>query len=128
MSEKNVIVFVCEHGAAKSVIAATYFNQFAREKHLSLHAAARGTNPDPEISARTMEGLRCDGLTPVEAVPQKLTLKDVESAQQIISFCEFQEEFVNKASYKTWRDIPPVSESYEVARDVIIEKLRAIMK
>ncbi len=26
-----VVVFVCEHGSAKSVVAAAYFNQLARE-------------------------------------------------------------------------------------------------
>jgi len=128
MSEKNVIVFVCEHGAAKSIIAAAYFNQFAREKSSSLHAIARGTHPDVELSAKAVEGLRRDGLTPPEAVPQKLTFADIESAQQIISFCELPEEYMDQARHKTWWDIPAVSEDYETARDMIIAKLRAMMK
>jgi hypothetical protein len=33
MKQSNpTIVFVCEHGAAKSVIAAAYFNKLAQEK------------------------------------------------------------------------------------------------
>ena len=128
MSEKNVIIFVCEHGAAKSVIAAAYFNQFAREKNLSLHAIARGTNPQAEVSATAIEGLKRDGLTPLEAVPQKLTLADVEAAQQIICFCELSEPYVEKAKYETWRDVPAVSENYEKARDSILSKLKEMMK
>ena len=42
----NTVLFVCEHGAAKSVIAAAYFNQLASEKNLDVRAIERGTNPD----------------------------------------------------------------------------------
>ena len=31
-------VFVCEHGAAKSVIATAYFNKLAAERHLPVRA------------------------------------------------------------------------------------------
>ncbi len=50
MTQTPIIVFVCEHGAAKSVIAATYFNKLANEKGLNLKAIARGTHPDQELS------------------------------------------------------------------------------
>jgi len=40
-------VFICEHGAAKSVIAAAYFNKLAAERHLNFHAIARGLTPQP---------------------------------------------------------------------------------
>jgi protein-tyrosine-phosphatase len=45
-TDDKTIIFVCEHGAAKSVIAAAYFNRFAEQRGLNLRAAARGTNPD----------------------------------------------------------------------------------
>ncbi len=32
MDEESVAVFVCEHGAAKSIVAAAHFNRIAREK------------------------------------------------------------------------------------------------
>ena len=49
MNQNSKIVFVCEHGAAKSVIAVAYFNKLASEAKLEFHAIARGTNPDPEL-------------------------------------------------------------------------------
>src|SRR5687767_13108776 len=102
MSDHPHIVFVCEHGAAKSVIAAAYFNKFAAETSLQFRASARGTNPDRELSTSAILGLREDGLTPEESVPQKLSLKDVESAQRIISFCELAEEYHKKTSVERW--------------------------
>jgi len=40
------VVFVCEYGAAKTVIAAAYFNKMATEQGLAYRAITRGTAPD----------------------------------------------------------------------------------
>jgi hypothetical protein len=39
------IVFVCEHAAAKSVIATAYFNEIAAERGLRARAVYRGKKP-----------------------------------------------------------------------------------
>lgn len=127
MSPDLLIVFVCEHGAAKSVIAAAYFNRFARDAGLSLHAVARGTNPDQELSRVAVMGLQADGLAPTESVPQKLLPEEVESAQRLITFCELPHEHMEKTVVERWDSIPPVSENYEKARDVIIERVRDLL-
>src|SRR6476660_2666664 len=48
--EPKRVVFVCEHGSAKSVIAATEFSRIARENGLKVDVLTRGTNPDAEVS------------------------------------------------------------------------------
>lgn len=128
MPQDSLIVFVCEHGAAKSILAAAYFNKFARERNLHFHAIARGTHPDSELSPISMAGLREDGLTPNESVPQKLSGEEIEAAERIISFCELPAEFKRNKNIEQWNEIPPVSENYEKTRDMIIAKLKAMMK
>jgi arsenate reductase (thioredoxin) len=123
MHQNSVIVFVCEHGAAKSIIAAAYFNKFAREKGLNLQAVARGTHPDQTLSPEALTGLRKDGLSPGESVPQKLSIADAEAAQRIITFCELPVEFQEKDILERWDEIPPVSENYAKARDAIIDQI-----
>lgn len=127
MSQDSVIVFVCEHGAAKSIVAAAYFNKYAMGRGLELRAIARGTNPDNELSAHAVAGLREDGLTPSEVIPQKLSLEDLESAQRIVSFCELPEEYQQKAIVEKWDNIPPISENYEKARDAMLEQLNELL-
>jgi len=39
----KAVVFVCEHGAAKSVVATAYFNKLAAERGLPFRATFRGT-------------------------------------------------------------------------------------
>src|SRR5438067_2384523 len=58
------IVFVCEHGAAKSVIATAYFNKLAAERGLPHRATFRGTSPQAELSERTVAALHADGRRP----------------------------------------------------------------
>lgn len=127
MPQDSLIVFVCEHGAAKSILAAAYFNKFARERNLHFHAIARGTHPDSELSPITMAGLREDGLTPKESVPQKLSGEEIEAAQQVISFCELSAEFQQNKNIVQWEAVPPVSENYQKARDVIVEYLKHLL-
>src|SRR6266550_8232169 len=80
------IVFVCEHGAAKSVIAAAYFNKLAAERHLNFHAIARGTKPQADISRAVTKGLRADGVAFEKERPRLLTDADAAGAVRIVAF------------------------------------------
>ena len=124
---RDLILFVCEHGAAKSILAAAYFNKMAAERGLNVHAIARGTHPDQELSPKTVEGLERDGLHPTETMPQKLTPAEVESAQRIISFCELPAGYPYQVPMEQWNDNPPVSENYETARDAIIQRIDQLL-
>ena len=127
MLKDNVIVFVCEHGAAKSIIAAAYFNKLANGSGLQARAISRGTHPDAELSPKAVAGLQADGLAPIESFPQKLSSDDVESAQRVITFCELPKEYHVKAVVEQWDGVPPVSEDYDKARNSIVEKLNLLI-
>jgi arsenate reductase len=128
MTQPQIIVFVCEHGAAKSVIAATYFNKLSFETGLQIQAVARGTDPGRELSAKAITGLQADGLTPTESFPQKLSLADIESAHRVVSFCALPEEYGQKAVIEQWENVPPVSENYEEARDAIFKRVNRLIE
>src|SRR5215467_808387 len=90
---KRTIVFVCEHGAARSVIAAAYFNRFAAERHLPYHAIARGTSPQEELSVATVKGLEADGIPFERAKPRPLTEADARDAARLMAFCPIPDKF-----------------------------------
>lgn len=127
MPQPPTIIFVCEHGAAKSIIAAAHFNKFAIEKNLDIRAIARGTNPDAELSPKTVAGMQADGLTPTESVPKKLSLAEAKSAGRIVAFCKLPEEFQRNVVIEQWDGIPPVSDDYEKARDAIVERIQRLI-
>jgi arsenate reductase len=121
------IVFVCEHGAAKSVIAAAYFNKLASERGLSVRAISRGTNPDKDLAPKAVEGLKADGLTVGREQPKRLSEADVSQSIRVIAFCELPEAYRGRR-VEQWNDvIPSVSEDYNRARDAIVERVNHLV-
>ena len=127
MPENPIIVFVCQHGAAKSILAAAYFNRLAEELGLDTKAVARGTNPDKEIAESTLARLSKDGLTPTESKPQKISLADIRSAKYLISLCELPAEYAGETVVEQWDGIPAVSENYDQARDAILDRINLLI-
>ena len=114
------IVFVCEHGAAKSVIAAAYFNKLAAERGLRERAIYRGSNPQDELSSATLKGLRDDGLTLPTSKPSSITAADVTAATHIFAIgCSLPAHAVSSGKAENWTDVPEVSEGYAASRDAI---------
>jgi protein-tyrosine-phosphatase len=124
--DKTTVVFVCEHGSAKSVVAAAYFNQVAQQQTLPLHAISRGTNPDPEISPAVIEGLRKDQISLPADKPTKLTSAEASSALKVISFCELPDA-INTQTVERW-EVPPLSEDYSKSRDAIVKKINELIQ
>lgn len=127
MKQNNTIIFVCEHGAAKSILAAAYFNQIASTNGLDLQAIARGTNPDPQVSELVVNRLAKEGLAPSEFRPRELSLEDVHAAQRMVSFCELPTEYSQSTIIEYWNDVPPVSQDYDKAHDAILEKVHDLL-
>jgi arsenate reductase len=81
----STIVFVCEHGSAKSVVAAAHFNRLATEARLPYRAVSRGIKPDAEVAVGAKAGLARDGIDVSGWRPKLVTDKDVRSATQVVS-------------------------------------------
>ena len=116
------VLFVCLHGAAKSVVAAAHFRRLARERGLGVAAVAVGVEPDPGLSPETVRGLAGDGLHPAPPLPRLVTLHDLRTASRIVSFgCDVPAGAGQPV--ERWDDVPAVRLGYEAARARIVERL-----
>lgn len=122
-SRPDVIVFVCQHGAAKSVIAAAYFNKLAAERHLNFHAIARGVTPQPDVSPSTIEGLQKDGVPISKQKPQALTREDVEHAVRVIAFCPVPASLAKGHRVESL-EVASAMDGYEALRDAILVRVK----
>ena len=114
-----VVIFVCEHGAAKSVIATAYFNKIAAERGLHARAAYRGVNPQAALSAGALQGLREDGVPVPEQTPSKITPSDVDTASVIFAIgCVLPQHAAASAKAQSWDDVPD-DKGYGAQRDAI---------
>ena len=109
----KAVVFVCEHGAAKSVVATAYFNKLAAERGLRERAIYRGTSPQDELSVATLKGLRDDGLSVPATKPSPITAADVTAATHIFAIgCSLPAHAKSSGKAEDWTDVPEVSDRY----------------
>jgi arsenate reductase len=120
------IVFVCEHGAAKSVIAANYFNKLAAERGLKYEAVCRATAPDSTLNQGTRSGLRSDNIKP-NLNPQKLALKDTVNVNRIILFTPLPADYKTETPIEDWSTTKNIDGTYDQRRDAIIKKINALL-
>jgi protein-tyrosine-phosphatase len=123
-----VIIFVCEHGAAKSILSAAIFNKLAGERGLNIRAIARGTNPDPEISPKVVAGLQTDGLASSESAPKKISKSDLVGARRVITFCALPDDYPGTIQVENWDDVLPSIEDYGKARDKLAERIGRLLE
>jgi arsenate reductase len=70
------VVFVCEHGNVKSLIAASLFEQVAKQRGLPSRAVSLGISPEAKVPPSIVDALRKDGIDTASYKPQPLTSKD----------------------------------------------------
>ena len=122
----QTVVFLCEHGAAKSVIAAAYFNKLAAERHLNYYAVARGTDPQAELSESAVAGLRKDGISFPEDKPRQVSDHEVRNASRVVAFCTVPPRFRKKVGSASY-DVPAPKEDYEKSRDAILTHVKKLL-
>jgi protein-tyrosine-phosphatase len=119
------VLFVCLHGAAKSVVAAAHFRRLAAARGLPMSAVAAGTEPDPQLAPGAVKGLAGDGLTPAPRRPRPVTLYDLESATRVVSFgCAIAPGRGQRVDQ--W-EVPAVSDGYAPARDRIVTNVERLV-
>ena len=123
--EASRVLFVCLHGAAKSVVAAAHFRRLAAARGLKIDAAAAGTEPDAELGPGAVKGLAAEGLSAAPTRPRPVTLYDLRSASRVVTFgCDVAP--AKGQPVESW-DVPNVSDGYDAARTKIVEKVERLV-
>lgn len=118
------VVFVCEHGSVKSLIAALYFNQRAQLRGLRYTAVARGISPETSVPRSVELGLRAAGFDVARYVPQLFNTADVDGASLVVSFDQDTAKTVaGRVPELRWGNLPAVSADYARGRDEILERV-----
>jgi arsenate reductase (thioredoxin) len=123
------VVFVCEHGAAKSIMAAAEFRKLARDRGFQVQVLSRGTIPDAEIAAGVKSGLQADGLDAGMPKPLKVTAPDLAGAARVVSFGPDLSALLPKGvKALDWSSAPSPSKDYRAARDHIRRQLQDLFQ
>jgi arsenate reductase len=127
-SEPVHVVFVCEHGSVKSLIAMVYFNARAHARGLPYQAIARGTAPEPVVPGPVREGLRAGGFDVSGFVPQLFKASDLDGASLVVSFDQDIDKTVGgRVRHLRWDNLPGVLADYARGRDEIVRHVDSLL-
>src|SRR6478736_3017700 len=121
------VIFVCEHGAAKSVIATAYFNKLSAQRGLPYRAVFRGTTPQDDLSVRAVAGLKADGVAIPDGKPTAIGDGDIASATHIFAIgCALPTKAQQSGKAADWSDVPD-DQGYGPMRDAIVRHVRQLL-
>ncbi len=111
------ILFLCPHGAAKSVLAAAYCQRLAAAQGIPLEVLSAGTEPDPAVAPAVVELLRAEGMDVAGQPPRRVTPEDLTAADRIISLgCALDDLAPTSGVVERWDDVPAPSQNLQAAR------------
>ena len=118
---KGTVLFLCPHGGAKSVIAASYFNRLAEELELPWSAvAAAADDPYDSVPAPVAAFLADEGFDVLSFKPRRVETSDVKMATRVVSIdCDLGCVTVPGVSIERWDDVPKVSVDLEASAAAI---------
>jgi protein-tyrosine-phosphatase len=127
MPDGTTVLFVCLHGAAKSVVAARHLERLAAARNLEVRAQSAGVDPDPSVPSHVVAGLASDGLVSPAGKPQPATPELIESADVVVTFGCDVTGLPTQGTVVRWDDVPAVSDGYDEARNAIVSRLPALL-
>ena len=127
-SDSTTVVFVCEHGSVKSLVAISFFNDFARARGLPFKAISRGTHPDSVVPMAIREGLKRDGYDVSRFQPRLFGAADLPGSRLFVSFDQDVAPVVRGAApVERWDGLPALSSDYGIGRDSIRARVEALV-
>lgn len=125
----KTILFMCPHGAAKSVMAMTYFQKLADEKGIDIVAEAAGPFPDEVTNPKTVALMTEEGFDLSKHTPRKVTAEDISQADKVVSLgCELSDlPNEDSAAITQWDDVPLPSKGIDASWGKIKSKVEDLI-
>jgi hypothetical protein len=116
----KTVLFVCEHGTVRSLLAKVLFEQYAAQVGLDMTAVSRGTRADSVVPPFMQQGLTADHVALGTWRPQTLGRDDLLGASLVVSFDLPPAATAGaRVPQVHWDSLPSVSRDYVRGRDAI---------
>jgi arsenate reductase len=124
----RTVVFVCQHGNVKSLIAREWFNELARARHSEVRAVSRGVEPERAVPSDIAEALRKDGFETSRFEPRAFEAAEAGAALRVIGIgVDLSALLARGARFERWEGIPPASRQYAASRDALRGRIEALL-
>ena len=125
--EAPLVLFMCPHGAAKSLMASAYFQKMARERGLNIRVDSAGTEPDPQLSKGVVAHLQKNGYAIPIDKPRAATAGNMKAADIVISMgCDLSKLAPPNGKVREWA-VPDFSANFDRAEQAIREQVTQLI-
>jgi arsenate reductase (thioredoxin) len=125
----ETVLFVCPHGGAKSLIAASYFNRMAAEGKLPFTAiAVAAEDPYENVPAPIADLLATEGFDVRAFKPRSVSSADLFGASKVVSVgCNLTKLDTRGVGLEDWNDVPLVSDDLRASAAAIRKHVAALI-
>lgn len=128
-SKPPTILFMCPHGAAKSVLASAYFQRRAKERGLNVRVESAGTEPDAAVSPTVASHLKERGYPVPIAKPRKVAPEEFAAADVVISIgCDLAALPQPRGKLVRWDEVPAPSDGFSAADEAIRTRVNELVE
>lgn len=125
-AQRKTVLFVCEFGTAKSVIAREMFRRRAAAANIAVSAFSRGLKIEDHLTPELRRNLAADGIDPYSEPFKVLQPADWQRASVVVAFNPLPDA-VPKSKVRDWTDVPSVVSQYPAARAVLERRIDALL-
>lgn len=124
----RTVLFVCEHGTVKSLLAKVLFDDYAQQVGLHMRAESRGTHADSIVPPWMLRGLTRDHVDLGAWRPRTLGASDLIAASYVVSFDVPEAATAAARAPRTqWDGLPSVTQDYSTGRDAIKARVHSLV-
>jgi protein-tyrosine-phosphatase len=127
--KQPTVLFICPHGAAKSVLASAYFQHAAKERGLNVRVEAAGVEPQDAVSPAVKEHLERSGYAVPVTRPRAVTKEELTQADVVISLgCDLSHLPATPHDLRRWDEVPGPSEDLKGADEAIRRRVMTLVE
>lgn len=127
-AKNGPVLFVCEHGTVKSLLAKLLFDRYAAEAGLAVRALSRGSAADSVVPPWMRAKLVTSRIELAGFAPRQLTSDDLASASYVVSFdVPASITLPASAPRAQWDGLPAASSDFDASRAAIDARVRQLV-
>jgi arsenate reductase (thioredoxin) len=124
----ETVLFVCEHGTVKSLLAKVLFEKYAQDVGLQMRAVSRGTHADTAVPPWMVQQLALDHVTLGSWLPRPLVAQDLADASLVVTFdVPSAATAATHAPRSQWDGLPSAAQDYAKGRDAIKARIHQLV-
>jgi arsenate reductase (thioredoxin) len=125
----QMVLFMCPHGAAKSVLASAYFQRRAKERGLNVRVESAGTEPDATVAPAVAAHLTRNQYAIPVAAPRQVTAQDLATADVVVSLgCDLKGLPEPRGTLLKWDEVPSPGDDFNAADKAIRTRVNELVE